>query len=242
MNRRKWITHSIACVAAMVCDRVKASPVSILPEIPPRDAVNAFDHILLGVSDLEAGVRRIEEQTGVHAKLGGAHPGRGTRNALLSLGSLHYIEIIAPDPAQGGHPDELGLAQLSSPRIVQWAVHTEDIAEVKRTADKAGIKTIGPQPGSRQRPDGKMLRWQALGIEQTTPLVPFFIQWEAGSLHPSSDAPLLGTPKSLVFETPQPEELRRILQGVAINADIRKSDSPRIKLTVQTARGMIDIS
>ncbi len=226
----------------MACDRVKASPVSILADIPMRDATEAFDHILLGVSDLEAGIRRIEEQTGVRAKLGGAHPGRGTRNALLSLGRLHYLEIIAPDPAQAGHPDELGLAQLSSPRIVQWAIHTEDIAAVKHNAEAAGIKTIGPQPGSRQRPDGTTLEWQTLGIETTTPLVPFFIQWGAGSPHPSADAPRLGVAKSLRFETPQPEELRRILHGVAIQADIRKSDSPRIKLTVQTASGTIALS
>jgi hypothetical protein len=242
MNRRKWIIHSIGCLAAMACGRVRASQVSILSDIPVRDAKDAFDHILLGVSDLEAGIRRIEEETGVRAKLGGAHPGRGTRNALLSLGRLHYLEIIAPDPAQGDHPDELGLAQLSSPRIVQWAIHTEDIAAVKHIAEAAGIKTIGPQPGSRQRPDGKRLQWQTLGIEETTPLVPFFIQWEVGSPHPSSDAPQLGAAKSLRFETPQPEELRRILQGVAIKADISKSDSPRIKLTVQTERGAIDMS
>jgi hypothetical protein len=232
----------MGCLAAMVCDRITASRVSILPDIPVRDAKDAFDHILLGVSDLEAGIRRIEEHTGVRAKLGGAHPGRGTRNALLSLGRLHYLEIIAPDPAQADHPDELGLAQLSSPRIIQWAIHTEDIAAAKRIAEGACVKTIGPQPGSRQRPDGKILRWQTLGIEETTPLVPFFIQWEAGSPHPSSDAPQLGTAKALRFETPQPDELRRVLLGAAIKADIRKSESPRIVLTVQTERGAIEIS
>jgi hypothetical protein len=242
MNRRKCIAHSFGFLGAMVCDRVTASPVNILSDIPVRDASTAFDHVQLGVSDLETGIRSIEERTGVRAKLGGAHPGRGTCNALLSLGGLHYLEIIAPDPAQANHPDELGLARLSSPRIIQWAVHAEDIAAVKRMTDADGIKTIGPQPGSRQRPDGRMLRWQMLGIEQTTPLVPFFIQWDAGSPHPSSDAPQLGVAKSLRFETPQPDELRRILHAAAIKADIRQSGTPRIVLTVQTARGPIDLS
>lgn len=242
MDRRKWIIYSIGYLAATICDRVMASPVSNLSDISMRDAKDAFDHILLGVSDLEAGIGWVEKQTGVRAKLGGAHPGRGTRNALLSLGGHHYLEIIAPDPAQAGHPDEFGLAQLSSPRIIQWAIHTEDIATIKHIAEEAGIKTIGPQPGSRLRPDGKRLQWQTLGIEQTTPLVPFFIQWESGSPHPSSEDPQLGTTKSLRFETPQPEELSRILRGVAIKADIRKSDSPRIKLTVETARGAIDMT
>jgi hypothetical protein len=161
---------------------------------------------------------------------------------LLSLGTGHYIEIIAPDSAQANAPDEHGLREPSSPRIIQWAIHTEDIARAKSVAEAADIKTIGPQPGSRERPDGTMLRWQVLGIEQTTPLVPFFIQWEADSPHPSSDSPPLGKARSQSFETPQPNELRRVLTGVNIQADIRKSNLSRIVLVVRTPRGEIEIS
>jgi hypothetical protein len=245
MNRRKWITMSAGCLAALSGNRVAASSLSTMLDAldaPLREAKDAFDHILLGVSDLDAGIRWVEERTGVRAKFGGSHPGAGTRNALLSLGTLHYLEIIAPDPAQAGADDTRDLRKLASPRIIQWAIHTEDIAAAKRAAEAAGIKTTGPKPGSRQRPDGKLLRWQALAIEQTTPLVPFFIQWEAGSPHPSSDSPLLGTVKSLRFETPQPDELHRILRGAAVEADIRKSDSARIVLVVQTAKGEIEMS
>jgi Glyoxalase-like domain len=211
-------------------------------DVSVRDATDAFDHILLGAPDLDVGIRWLEERTGVRAKFGGNHPGAGTRNALLSLGNGHYLEIIAPDPAQANVPDVRGLRELSSPRIIQWAIHTEDIIAAKNMVEAAGIKTVGPKPGSRQRPDGKLLRWQTLGIEQTTPLVPFFIQWEAGSPHPSSDSPPLGTAKSLRFETPQPDELTRILHAAAVKTDIRKSSSPGIVLVVQTSRGEIEIS
>lgn len=242
MNRRKWMTISAGCFAALACNRIEASSSSLIFDTSARDAKDAFDHILLGASDLEAGIHWVEERTGVRAKFGGNHPGRGTRNALLSLGTGHYLEIIAPDPAQSNVPDERGLRALSSPRIIQWAIHTEDIAAAKSAAEAAGVKTIGPQPGSRERPDGKMLRWQVLGIEQTTPLVPFFIQWDAGSPHPSSDSPPLGKAKSLSFETTQPNELRRILNGVAIQADIRQSNLPRVVLVVQTPKGELEIS
>jgi hypothetical protein len=245
MNRRKWITISTGCLAALVGECVAASSLNSLfgaPDAPLREAKDAFDHILLGASDLDAGIRWVEARTGVRAKFGGSHPGGGTRNALLSLGPLHYLEIIAPDPAQANAPDRLGLRKLLSPRIVRWAIHTEDIAAAKRAAEAAGFKTTGPQPGSRQRPDGKLLRWQVLGIEETTPLVPFFIQWEPGSPHPSSDSPQLGTVKSLRFETPEPAELRRILRGTAIEADIRKADSPRIVVVVLTKKGEVELS
>ena len=235
MNRREFVVHSSLLALVSHTGFARFAPTR-------RTAAAAFDHILLGAADLDSGIRWVEERTGARAKFGGNHPGRGTRNALLSLGRNHYLEIIAPDPEQANVPDDRELKQLASPRIIQWAIHSEDIAAAKREAEAAGVKTIGPQPGSRQRPDGKLLRWQTLGIEETTPLVPFFIQWETGTVHPSSDAPPLGTPKSLRFETPQPDELLRILRGAGIEADIRQAAQPRIVLLVETAKGVIELS
>src|SRR5882672_7250475 len=72
-----------------------------------------LDHILLGVSDLDRGIAWVEQRTGVRAAFGGVHPGRGTRNALLSLGPRRYLEIIAPDPQQT--PQEMGQALAAMP-------------------------------------------------------------------------------------------------------------------------------
>src|SRR6516162_4061989 len=85
-----------------------------------------LDHLLLGCSDLDQGIAFVEEHTGVRPAIGGVHPGRGTRNALLSLGELHYLEIIAPDPAQAEAPKERAglptmLKRLLAPKLFHWA-------------------------------------------------------------------------------------------------------------------------
>jgi hypothetical protein len=242
MNRRTWLIRSAGALAAISYHRSRGISMRLPSDPPTRSALAAFDHILLGASDLAAGIDWVQQHTGVRAQAGGSHPGLGTRNALLSLGTDHYLEIIAPDPEQPNVHDEFGLEKLTSPRIVQWAVHAENIVALRRHAEQAGIRTIGPEAGSRRRPDGTTLHWQTLGIEAPTPLVPFFIEWGRGSAHPSASAPLLGQPKSLRFETPQPQELRRILLEIGIEADIRTSATARIVLRVQTARGEIEIS
>src|SRR5262252_286301 len=153
-----------------------------------------LDHLLLGCSDLDQGIEFVESHTGVRPAIGGVHPGRGTRNALLSLGQLHYLEVIAPDPAPTATPTTraellVRLKRLTSPTLVDWAVHTSDIVGVADRLRKAGITFQGPSAGSRARPDGKMLHWQALNLDNDREgLLPFFIQWDADTMHPSVDA------------------------------------------------------
>ena len=93
----------------------------------PLPALDAFDHLLLGISDLDRGIDWIERHTGVQAIMGGVHPGLGTRNALLALGGAHYLEIIAPDPAQTVKHPQYQLSSLTEPRLINFAVKTNDI-------------------------------------------------------------------------------------------------------------------
>src|SRR5687768_9304832 len=83
-----------------------------------KPAVSAVDHLLLGVSDLDSGIGCVEQRTGVKAAYGGIHPGVGTRNALLSLGRAHYLEIIAPDPAQTAYNFHIDVRRFATPRLI----------------------------------------------------------------------------------------------------------------------------
>ena len=130
-----------------------------------ESAPTVLDHILLGCNDLDRGIAFVEEHTGVRAAFGGVHPGRGTRNALLSLGEKHYLEIIAPDPQQTGAPDSHDLQKLSEPRLVGWAAHPGDIDRFAAHLRESNIPFEGPTPGSRKRPDGRRLQWKTLNLE-----------------------------------------------------------------------------
>src|SRR6266849_6482424 len=92
----------------------------------------SLDHIILGCKDLDGGIAFVEEHTGVRAVVGGVHPGRGTANALLSLGERHYLEIMAPDPkANTVQPSAVHqvtvLKGITTPRLINWAAHPGDI-------------------------------------------------------------------------------------------------------------------
>src|SRR5271157_1541943 len=149
-----------------------------------------LDHILLGSSDLDEGIAFVKKHTGVTAAFGGVHPGRGSRNALLSLGEKHYLEIIAPDPAQPGSPDHYDLRKLTAPRLVGWAAHPCDLNLFAARLRNANLAFDGPTPGSRKRPDGRLLQWKTLNLQDDqSSLLPFFIEWSSDTVHPSVDAP-----------------------------------------------------
>jgi len=206
-----------------------------------------LDHILLGCSHLDQGIAFVEQHTGVRPAIGGVHPGRGTRNALLSLGELHYLEVIAPDPAQAGaeitRPAMLNKVKaLTAPRIIDWAVHTDDINGAAERLRKAGIAFQGPLPGSRKRPDGKMLNWQTLNLEDDYDgLLPFFIQWGAGSVHPSVDAPSGCRLESFAVADFKHAELASVFRKLEIEVDVEKTERPRIFALIIGPRGKLDL-
>ena len=84
--------------------------------------LSRIDHVILGIGDLQRGTAELERLTGVRAVFGGAHPGRGTQNALISLGDHHYLEILAPNPAEAGNPEAAELSKLTALTPIGWAV------------------------------------------------------------------------------------------------------------------------
>ncbi len=221
--------------------------------VPPRSwAENRFpsmlDHMILGCNDLDRGIRLVEERTGVRAAIGGVHPDRGTMNALASLGDRHYLEIMAPNPdAKTVQPWAMqmldALKKLTAPRLVAWAVHTDDIEAVARKLREAGVTATAISPGSRVRPDGRVLKWKSLNLtDNRHGLLPFFIEWSADSVHPSVDAPSGCSLESFSAADQNPAELAATLQRMGVNLKVESADSPQLRAKIHGPKGELAVN
>ncbi len=232
ISRRLFLTFA---GGALVLPRIVMGDESLPP---------LLDHILLGCSDLQRGIDFVEQHTGVRAAFGGVHPGRGTQNALLSLGERCYLEIIVPDPGQPDAKDPLAihLRELSEPRIVGWAVHPGDLGSFAKKLHDAGVAFEGPMPGSRKRPDGRVLQWRSLTLKDNPSwLLPFFIEWSADSKHPSEDAPHGCKLDSFAAISPNPDSLLQVLKALSLEMPVVRGEKEHLVAKLSSSKGSFEI-
>jgi Glyoxalase-like domain len=205
----------------------------------------SLDHLLLGCSDLDRGVAFVKQRLGVYAAKGGAHPGRGTQNALLSLGDRHYLEIISPSaeaPASNASPETKAevdfLHRLAAPRLVGWAAHPGSLDEFASRLRREGIAFQGPQPGSRQRPDGRILHWRTLNLKDDQGgVLPFFIEWSADGIHPSADSPHGAELKRFAIAGPHTADLAKLSKLLNLDVEIEHSQKPQLRAVISGPHG-----
>ena len=199
-----------------------------------------LDHILLGCTLLTSGIELVAKRTGVRAAFGGVHPGRGTQNALLSLGERHYLEIIALDPLQSDAPDHYGVAKLIEPRLVSWAVHPGDLNSFATRLRDADIAFDGPNPGSRKSPDGRLLQWNTLNLKNDRDcLLPFFIEWSADTVHPSADAPAGCKIVGFELAAPNDAEISHLCAILNLDVSVAHSEKPQLRARIAGPKGKI---
>jgi len=225
---------------------IAASTFTMSDHIFAAPMIAVVDHLLLGVADLDRGIAWVEERTGIRPIIGGVHPGRGTRNALMSLGDGKYLEVIAPDPAQTTYSFQTDVRTLREPRLVTWAAGTKDIDAVAQRAKTAGVSVFGPSDGSRARPDGTRLAWRTLGVGTSLAAgnidpIPFFIQWSANTVHPSIDSPKGCALKEMRITHPNAPAVAKVLGGVGIEADVAIGSDAAIHATLSTPKGLVHL-
>lgn len=223
-------------VLALTSCSVSDPPSMQRPPTPAR-----VDHVIIAVADLEQGIAELERLTGVRPIIGGIHPGRGTRNALMSLGDGVYLELLAPDPAQAVDNEELReLRGLRRPTPVGWAVSSDDEQRLRSMLTAAGWALSPSRPGSRRKPDGSQLRWVIFGYESLDhPLAPFFIVWTDPALHPSRTSPAGCRLADLRIEDLQPDQLRRTIAPLRLRVRVEMGERRRMELALACPTGNV---
>jgi Glyoxalase-like domain len=201
-----------------------------------------LDHLVYATPDLEATCRDFEIRLGVCASAGGQHPGRGTHNALISIGPEAYLEIIGPDPLQPEtRPVWFDIDQLAAPKLITWAVRIDDLeAFVKEISPNANVGAV--RSGSRKTPEGTILSWQLTEpqLVQGVGLMPFLIEWNSRQ-HPAGSAITGPRLVQLRIEHPEPGLIRKQLSSLRLEVAIEEASSPALVAIFEGANDLIEL-
>jgi len=203
-----------------------------------------IDHLVLAAPTLDDGVSFVAAALGVAPTPGGSHPGRGTHNALASLGAPTYLEVIAPDPAQAGSGSlPFGLdAGVLEPRLVAFAVGCADIDRTVADLRARGFTDIdAPSAMSRVLPNGSELSWR-LTMVGASPMgpTPFLISWDGGT-SPAFDSPLAGRLVALRAGHPTPSGPLELLAALGVDVQVEPSPTPWLEATIETDGGLVQV-
>ena len=201
-----------------------------------------IDHIILVAKTLTGGIDAFTRLTGVVPKRGGQHPGRGTENALVSLGPDRYLEILAPIAPTADSLTRSGAA-AGVLTLAGWAVHTRSLESLVTRVQSAGFAMVGPTPGSRRTPDNTLLEWRTAGVKDgSLALAPFFIEWGAGTPHPSSTSPGGCRLKSFELAQPDTTRLSTFLRAAGYQPVLRIAKVPTMHIVLDCPRGRLSLS
>ena len=206
------------------------APLALAPLAPQAQ----FDHLVVAVRSLEEGVAEFERLTGIKARIGGKHPGRGTENALVSFGGGKYLEIIAPQAGAVLGPRDEPMRKLDRLRVINWAISVSDVEGAAAALKGAGFTTTPPQPGSRVTPAGERLEWTSFGLaDSAIPVAPFFINWSAATKHPSTTAPPGCELSELKITDPASDRLSTALGALGVSGVTYAKGPVRIDATIR---------
>ena len=203
-----------------------------------------LDHLMYGGADLDESIKRFAFLSGVTADRGGSHPGRGTRNALVSLGPGIYLELMAPDPAQSLNGTfGMTFVQIARPQIHTYIVKGEELERIR--AKLAEFKIDSEiRDMTRKTLQGDLLRWR-LVIPHSNPygeLIPRFIDW-MGTPHPSETSVSGCSLVSFEIGHPEADALMRIMKSLDFEVDaVSRSDAPFFLARMRTPKGNLTLT
>jgi tetrahydromethanopterin S-methyltransferase subunit B len=232
--------RAISAVATWI---VVAAASGAVAQDTSSSILSKVDHLIYATPDLDTTVAEMEKLLGVRAAPGGRQPGRGTRNALISLGANSYLEIVGPDPKQPRptHPP-WWLQDLKKPRIVAWAAKGTDLESLRAKAVDNGVPLGEVISGNRQRPDGVILTWRMTSPRNPVAdgVVPFFIDW-GESEHPSRTSPHGVQLVALRAVHPDDRRVQDMLRRLNVDLPVTHGSSPRIIASLEGPLGRVEL-
>ena len=191
---------------------------------------------MVAIRSLGEGMAQFERLTGVKAGGGGKHPGRGTENALVSLGGGSYLEIIAPQAGATLATADEPMRALERLTIIDWAISVPEVDRAVAALQSAGFAVSLPKPGARLTPAGERLDWMTFGLtDESIPVAPFFIRWSPNARHPSTTAPTGCSLDRLTVQDPQSDRLAAALKTLDVPGVTVVSGAPRIEAALTCA-------
>lgn len=164
-----------------------------------NDREMRVDHVSYAAESdgLQATAERLGERLKVAPVDGGLHPRFGTRNMILPLTDLHFVEVVEVLDHPASFKQPFGQAVRSATERgggwMSWVCSTGTIANAERRLGRESVL------GNRHKPDGTEITWKQLGIRglMSDPQVPWFIHWDDMDQHPSLDGPTQTSLKGL---------------------------------------------
>ncbi|KQR04491.1 VOC family protein [Deinococcus sp. Leaf326] len=199
-----------------------------------------LDHLVIAARTLAEGRAWLEGRLGTALAPGGEHETFGTHNALLSLGGTSYLEVIAVNPDAPAPPrarwfsldtPEMRARLDGGPALVHWVARVltleagpypeGEVLELSRGENRWALTV--PPDGSL--PLGRMV--PSLGG-----VAPSLIAWHTPA--PPTRLPASGvTLATLRLGTPQPAELRAVLDRLGFVGEVEVYEAPQPELGAQ---------
>ncbi len=203
-----------------------------------------IDHIVYTVPNLEAAITDLEARLGVKPLIGGRHSTQGTKNALINLNDGAYLEVLAADDENTAilPPRWMGVDVLTRPQITRWALKSDDLTADGTVLNEHDQALGHRKAGSRQRPDGSMLRWELI-LPTSVPevdILPFMVDWRASDIHPHKAMPNMGCSiTEIQLLHPSPAGIEPVLRLLGVDISVVKSPEAEIRLVVQSPNGEV---
>lgn len=205
----------------------------------------AIDHIVYAVPNLEEAMNQFEQQSGVRPVFGGFHTTEGTKNAIVNLSNVCYLEFLTADEEnhQVQPPRWMGVDLITDPKITRWSLKSSDLkndSEVLRNYNPSMGVVKG---GQRRMTNRKLLTWE-MAMPLAKPeveIVPFLTDWQRSDTHPSEQLPEQCRLLRIIATHPDPEALYPVLNYFYPKLNIARADQVSLSIEIKTPNGIVHL-